>query len=56
MIEKESHGGELLMEIESLRLFHPHPHPQVLHLILIVYGEVEKGEVNSISGNPSLMS
>ena len=51
--------------MESLRS--SHPHPQVLHLILIVYGEVEKGEVstlgemstmdevNNISENPSLM-
>ena len=32
--------------MESLRS--SHPHPQVLHLILIVYDEVEKGEVSTM--------
>ena len=42
MEEEESHGGKVLVEMESLRS--SHPHPQVLHLILIVYGEVSSGE------------
>ena len=39
------------MEVKSLwmeSLRSSHPHPQVLHLILIVYGEVSSGEVSTL--------
>ena len=42
MTEKEYHGCEILMELESSSSSLSHPYN-----ILIVYGEVEKGEVNT---------